>query len=247
MCTSFAYRKGSVIIAMNFDNDGKDFNVSVKPAGKFMVSVSVKNTFFPSIGVNREGMFVNDMMVDPCEAGKYRRQTEIRWVTTSLVKYVMEEAAGMDDVRSLLQRVEIVNAPNASTHPMIVDRFGNACVVEPGRKNRISGQPESDWVVMTNFPLSNYDEIAPTHVSGSGSDRYFTARQRLASLSGPISVAQAFKVLEDMKQDGPEWTTELSLVYDGARRALFYCLDRKFDEITKCDFQKPSELLHTHG
>ena len=247
MCTSFIYRKSAVLIGMNFDNDGKDFKVSVKPVGKFQVSVSVQNTFYPSIGVNREGMFVNDMMVDPCEAGKYKRQTEKRWVTTSLVKYVMEEAAGMDDVHSLLQRVEIVNAPNASTHPMIVDRHGNSCVVEPGRKNLISRQRDSDWVILTNFPLSVYTEVAPAQVSGSGSDRYLAARQRLASLSGPVTVAQAFKVLDAVKQDGPEWTTELSLVYDGVRRALYYCLDRKFDEITKCDFKTPSEFIRQHG
>ncbi len=247
MCTSFVYRKGAVLIGMNFDNDGKDFKVSVKPAGKFLVSVSVNNTFFPSIGVNREGMFVNDMMVDACEAGKYRRQNEKRWVTTSLVKFIMEEAAGMDDVRSLLQRVEIVNAPGASTHPLIVDRYGSVCIVEPGRKHLISKQHDSDWVILTNFPLSGYDEVAPAQVSGSGSDRYLAARQGLASLPGPLTVAAAFKLLETVKQDGPEWTTELSLVYDGARRALYYCLDRQFDEIVKCDFQKPSELYHKYG
>ncbi len=78
MCTSFIYRKSAVLIGMNFDNDGKDFKVSVKPAGKFLVSVSAQNTFFPSIGVNREGVFVNDMMVDPCEAGKYKAMTSVR-------------------------------------------------------------------------------------------------------------------------------------------------------------------------
>jgi Linear amide C-N hydrolases, choloylglycine hydrolase family len=247
MCTSFVYRKSAVLIGMNFDNNGKDFKVSVRPAGKFLVSISVQNTFFPSIGVNREGMFVNDMMVDASEAGKYKRQNEKRWVTTSLVKYVMEEAGGMEDVRNLLQRVEIVNAPNASTHPMIVDRHGSVCIVEPGRKNLISGRQESDWIILTNFPLSAYAEAAPAQVSGSGADRYLTAQQELASLPGPITVAAAFKVLEAVKQDGPEWTTELSLVYDAARRALFYCLDRKFDEIVKCDFQKPSEIIHAHG
>lgn len=246
MCTTFIYRKNAVLIGMNFDNDGKDFKISVKPAGKFLVSVSVQNTFFPSIGVNRAGMFVNDMMVDPCEAGIYKRQTENRWVTTSLVKFVMEEAAGMDDVRSLLQRVEIVNAPKASTHPLIVDRHGNSCLVEPGRKNLVSRQQESDWIILTNFPLSAYAEVAPAQVSGSGSDRYRATQQHLASLPGPVTVAQAFQVLEAVKQEGPEWTTELSLVYDGARRALYYCLDRRFDEITKVDINKPSEFMRQH-
>ena len=247
MCTSFVYRKNAVIIGMNFDNDGKDFKVSVKPGGKFVVSVSVQKAFHPSICVNRAGMFVNDTMVDLCEAGKYKRQNEKRWVTTALVKYVLEEAAGMEAIRNLLYRVKIVNAPNASTHPLIVDRHGNVCIVEPGRKNLFSVQRDSDWIILTNFPLSSYEEISPGDAVGSGSDRYRKVYQLFTNQGSPLTVVHAFEVLRTVKQDGPEWTTELSLVYDGARQALFYCLDQKFDEIHKCDFNTPSELYHRNG
>ncbi len=35
MCTSFVYRKENVLIGMNFDNDGKDFNISADHGHNF--------------------------------------------------------------------------------------------------------------------------------------------------------------------------------------------------------------------
>jgi hypothetical protein len=74
-----------------------------------------------------------------------------------------------------------VNAPNSSTHNLVIDRYGNICVVEPGRRNIFTEPHDSDWYVMTNFPLSDYDEIVPQSASGSGSDRYLNTVKMLAT------------------------------------------------------------------
>lgn len=237
MCTSFVYRKENVLIGMNFDNDGKDFRISANDGKSFLVSVKVNNKYFPSIGVNQKGVFVNDALVDANEAGKYKRQSEKRWITTSLIQYIMGSDVQFDDVKEVLGKVEIVNAPKASTHNLIVDSEGNTCVVEPGRKNIFSGGNDSEWCVVTNFPLSDYEEITPIAVSGSGSDRYQTVAEKLANVTKPLTVQQGFEILKSVKQDGPEWKTQLSLIYDEKRQKLYYCLDQKFDAIMEYDFQ----------
>jgi hypothetical protein len=238
MCTSFVYRKEQVLIGMNFDNDGRDFKILTNTRNDFLVLVKVNNKFFPSIGINQNGVFVNDSLVDSNGEGKYKRQNDKRWVTTSLIQYIMGSDVNFEDVREVLAEVEIVNAPNTSTHNLIVDPEGNICVVEPGRKNIFSGGNESEWCVVTNFPLSNYEEITPTTVSGSGSNRYQEVVKMLSKLSDSLTVEQGFEILESVKQDGPEWTTQLSMIYDGKEGKLFYCLDQKFDEIIEYDFEQ---------
>jgi penicillin V acylase-like amidase (Ntn superfamily) len=238
MCTSFVYRKENVLIGMNFDNDGKDFKISTKLRNDFLVSVKVKNKYFPSIGINQNGVFVNDSLVDSNGEGKYKRQNDNRWVTTSLIQYIMGSDVGFEDVKEVLGNVEIVNSPNTSTHNLIADTNGNTCVVEPGRKNIFSDVNESEWCVVTNFPLSDYEETNPVAVLGSGSDRYQEVYRKFSKLQDPLTVEQGFEILESVKQDGPEWTTQISMIYDGKNRKLFYCLDQKLDEIIEYDFQQ---------
>jgi hypothetical protein len=237
MCTSFVYRKENVLIGMNFDNDGKDFKISTGEGFDFLVSVKVNNQYFPSVGINQQGVFVNDALVDANGEGKYKRQSAKRWVTTALIQYVMKDNVKFEDVKEVLERVEIVNAPKSSTHNLIVDPEGKTCVVEPGRKNIFSDGNDSDWCIVTNFPISEYDETTPKAVSGSGSDRYQEVFGQLSRLNDPLTVAQGFEILESVKQDGAEWKTQLSLIYDGKSQKLYYCLDQKFDEIIEYDFQ----------
>jgi len=238
MCTSFVYRKEHVLIGMNFDNDGKKFRISTDGGNSFLVSVKVNHKYFPSIGVNRQGVFVNDSIVDANGEGQYKRQSAKRWVATSLVQFIMGSDVTFADVKEVLEKVEIVNAPRASTHNLIVDAAGNSCVVEPGRRNIFSGGNDSEWCVVTNFPLSDYEEITPMTVSGSGSDRYQTVVAQLSKVTKPLTVQEGFDILKSVKQDGPEWKTQLSLIYDGRRKKLFHCLDQKYDEIIEYGFQQ---------
>ena len=236
MCTSYVYRKENVLVGMNFDNDGKDFKISANVGNDFLVSVKVGNKYFPSIGVNQNGVFVNDPLVDSNGEGRYKRQNDKRWVTTSLIKYIMDKDVEFEDVKDVLDKVEIVNGPKTSTHNLIVDPKGNTCVVEPGRKNIFSDAKNSEWYVVTNFPLSDYKETTPVNVSGSGSDRYLKVVDKFSKLDNSLTVEKGFEILESVKQDGPEWTTQLSMIYDGKNRKLFYCLHQKFDEIIEYAF-----------
>ena len=247
MCTSFIYRKETVLVGMNFDNDGKDFKISPARGGDFLVSVSVGGAFFPSFGINRGGVFVNDLMVDSNGAGQYKRQNDSRWVTSALVRFIMDTGASLEDIRQVLGRVEIVNAPRSSTHQLIADRQGSSCVVEPGRKIIFTTPRDSGWYAMTNFPLSDYAEALPAQVKGGGAERYLKLLSAAAALDGPMTVERGFELLKTVRQDGPAWRTELSLVYDGTNHALFYALDQDFDRLLKYDFdaQNVTHKKHT--
>ncbi len=234
MCTSFVFRKNNkVFVGMNFDNDGKEFKISDASKGGFSILIKVRNAFFPSIGVNRNGVFVNDQMVDANEQGVYKRQNEKRWVTSKLVDTILRENLSFSEVLATLGQVEIVNNPYLSAHNLIVDTRGNVCIVEPGKRYIVSKAEETDWVILTNFPISDYGDVVPQKVAGSGSDRYLKGLSLLKNVKNKMTVKTGFSILHELQQNGPVWTTEVSLVYDAAHSELYYCLNRNFQAIKK--------------
>ncbi|MEE4194943.1 MAG: hypothetical protein V2J07_07080 [Anaerolineae bacterium] len=214
---------------MNFDTDGKKYRITQGQG--FMVEVNINGRFFPSFGVTRKGIFFCDLMVDSNGEGSYKRQTQTRWVTTKLIQYVIEHNPDVEGLKALLNQLEIVNAPNASTHQLFCYPDGNICVVEPGRKNLFSTPKDSNLFVMTNFPLSDYEEILPRNLTGSGADRYQTIIVKSSLLKEEMTIEEAFRWLKSVKQDGPDWTTQLSLVYDATNHVLYYCQDRDFEHV----------------
>jgi hypothetical protein len=233
MCTSFVYRKENVLIGMNFDNDGKRYRVSSGDGKGFLVSVEINGNYYPSFGVSSTGLFANNLIVDSNGEGKYKRQNDKRWVVSSLVSRVMDGESSLDSLREQVEQVEIVNGPFMSTHTMIADGLGRTLVVEPGRKTIYSSGKDSDWYVMTNFPLSEYDDLVPQNPSGSGADRFEMAASFLSSHVGPLTVDQGFDLLNRAHQEGPEWKTALSLVFDPARREVSYILTEDPNTIQK--------------
>jgi hypothetical protein len=231
MCTTFVYRKKKVIVGMNFDNDGKEYRISGIKGKGFLVSVKKGPAVFPSIGVNPNGIFINDQMVDSRETGVYKRQNEKRWVSSTFVKNILQTNVTFDEIISKLNDIEIVNAPKSSTHNLIVARNGDICIVEPGRKNVISRKEDSEWFILTNFPISEYNEIVPRKVHGSGSDRYLKALGLLEKEKEPLTIDAGFEILKSIQQNGPDWITEISIIYDATEQIIYYCQERKFEDV----------------
>ncbi len=235
MCTSFVFRKDIVLVGMNFDNNGKEYKVSDLGGKGFLLTVKMGNAFFSSVGINPNGIFVNDQMVDPSENGVYKRQNSKRWVTSKLVDTILKTNVNFSGIITTLEQVEIVNAPKTSTHNLIVDRNGDICIVEPGRKNIVSKKEESDWFILTNFPISDYEEITPKKVAGSGSDRYMKGFNLLDKKKDLMTIESGFSILKDLQQNSSTWVTELSLIYDATNRELYYCQNRNFEDIKRID------------
>jgi len=233
MCTSFVFRKNAVFVGMNFDNDGKEYRISDMGGKGFLLTVKVGGSFFPSVGVNAQGVFVNDQMVDPNANGVYKRQNSKRWVTSKWVDTILKTNMDFSDITTRLGQIEIVNTPHSSTHNLIVDRNGDVCVVEPGRRNLISRREESEWFILTNFPISEYNSLTPKKVTGSGSDRYMQGAVLLEKMKSRMTIEAGFSILKDLQQNNSHWVTELSLMYDALNRELYFCQDRNFEVITK--------------
>lgn len=232
MCTSFVYRKKNIIVAMNFDNNGMPFEVSTKDPKVFSVLVDGGRGKMPSFGVNKEGTFINHLMVDSNGKGSYRRAGRKVTHTTKLVNDILYEIITPNELNEYLNNMEVVNVPDYSVHNMISDKDGNVWIVEPGRKNIFSEFNESPYYVMTNFSLCDYKD--KKEVAGDGLDRYEIVNDMLDK-DHYLSVSDAFKVLQAVRQNG-EWKTALSMVYSHIDKTVYYCYNGNFEEILTYQF-----------
>jgi hypothetical protein len=125
MCTSFVKRpneyQNDLIIAMNFDNNGWDFNVNTNNPALFVVDVDSGYGKSPSFGINAQGTFANNLFVDSNGQGLYKRKSKTRTLTTYLVDDILNGNIAIENLDDYLNTMEIVNGPNQSCHNLIID------------------------------------------------------------------------------------------------------------------------------
>lgn len=234
MCTSFVYRKDNNIVAMNFDNNGMNFEVNTKWQNQFTILVDGGRGKVPSFGVNSDGTFINHLFVDSNGKGTYKRPSKKVTHTSKLVKDILDGTITADDISSYLQRIEVVNVPDFSVHNMISDKCGNVWVVEPGRGIIYSPVNEIPYFIMTNFSLCDYKSTEL--LSGSGTDRYNIADKLLCKANN-LDIEGAFKILQSVMQKDGEWITEFSMVYSQRDQTVYYCYNGDFNKILKYSFK----------
>jgi hypothetical protein len=235
MCTSFIYRKENTIIAMNFDNDGKDALLSSISGNDFIVSVYINNHYYPSYGINSSGIFVNDLLSDETGKGKYLRRNGKRIASTYFLQEILYNRQTYKEVIKRLDSIEVCNNPNMCSHNMIASKEGECCIVEHGVSCTKTTKEDSPYVVMTNFPLIKDKNSESYIIKGSGSDRYEIANKLLSKYNTRLEVEDAFSILEKVSQKEGEWTTEMSLVFDIESNSIFFCLDRKYNNNFRYD------------
>lgn len=230
MCTSFIYRENDRIIGMNFDNNGMDFSIDTSAPDFFLVKVGKGK--HPSFGVNKNGGFFNNLMVDSNGKGLYRRPSKNITHTTKFITDILKGNILIENLGEYLNNIEVVNVPDWSTHNMICDSKANVWIVEPGRGNLYSPADSSPFYVMTNFSLWDYEkDLIPCECQ-----RYKKVFTSLSN-SGKLDVDSAFKILESAKQNNEEWKTDFSMVYSEKEHSVYYCLNGNFNERFKYVFQ----------
>jgi len=227
MCTCFVNRGNDLIIAMNFDNNGMKFELNTKAPKSFVVDVHTDFGKQPSFGISPEKVFVNNLYVDSNGKGLYKRAGKTRTLTTYLVKDVLEGKLNENDLNDYLDKMEIVNAPNLCTHNLIADKKGNVWIIEPGRGNIKNMANESQYYIMTNFSLIDYNE--GKKYTDWGFDRYSEVKNNLKKVKN-LSIKKAFDILEKVKQTG-EWKTDFSMVYSKNENKIYYCYNSEYKNI----------------
>ncbi|MDR2716564.1 MAG: hypothetical protein LBB89_00665 [Treponema sp.] len=155
---------------MNFDNNGMPFELNMENHKIFAIDTKTIKGKTPSFGINNQGTFVNNLFVDSNGNGLYKRINKNRTLNVYLIKNLLEGEISINELDKYLDTMEVVNAPNFSTHNLVVDKNGNIYVIEPGRGNIKNKKQESLYFVMTNFSLIDYND--GKKYNDNGFDRY---------------------------------------------------------------------------
>ncbi len=234
MCTSFLFRGNDTLIGMNYDNHGMNFEMEPHRPDRFVVSMKSWGKKRALFGVRSDGIFANQQVVDPCEAGKYRLGPHVVH-TSQLVGAVLQGKPAAGQVGEYLAARTVVNPPRLSLHCLVADANGQSWVVEPGRGTVCFGR-QTRSVVMSNCPVSG--AIHTGKWEGFGVDRQLLAQELLQRADDGFTVQDAFAVLKAVQQTQGDWITEFSLVYSARENAVYYCLLHDFGTIHRYQLQR---------
>ena len=174
MCTSFVLCADKTYIGMNFDIFDRPILLSLKGSDQLIVLQYDGAGFQHAFGINQSGTFMNMLMVEPNEAGKYRRGKDCIHVSR-LFDEILGGKFDPASVDRLLIEKAIVNGPAmVSVYNMLAMVGRQVWVVEPGRGVIPFGVTGNDFMALTNFPLSDFIGRDYSQVTGGGADRYKT-------------------------------------------------------------------------
>jgi hypothetical protein len=225
MGTRFVYRGNDTIIGFNFDIDLAvwEHRVFLRP-GMFYIGIRNRGSFHAYHGVNANGNAGTLLYVHENEAGKYRRSPSCYRVDLLAERFLQGELS-MDDAIRIVSEKQIVNVPDCSMQLMLSDACGRVLTVEPGIGSRVE---KERYALITNYSLLDPQSTKPYIVPGD--DRYERARAMLEHADAGFSVADAFSVLREVKQEGL-WATRVSFVYSVRENTVYYVLNNEFDHV----------------
>jgi hypothetical protein len=227
MSISFVVRKNKIMIGMNYDSGDTIWKLSDLGLSHLTVLVKYFGGWVPAFGVREDGTFINEVRVDPLPEPEQKHPSDKVWTTRKLVESVLRSE---EKIPELLNRIEVINAPEVSMHNMIVCPSGDVYAVEPGRRIIASPREESPFFLMANFPLSRYKgagtgltEIklsqpvnsafaARTPAGNTGGERYETVRKLLLELPEDYQVTDVFPALDASLETYSDRRTTLSML-----------------------------------
>lgn len=229
MCTSYVLYSDKTYIGMNFDISDRPIKLSMRGADQLLVFQKDGPRFFPAFGINRSGTFMNLLMVDSNEAGKYRRGKNC----VHIIRIFDDVLGGQTSpvaLSAFLRDKTVVNVPNISVHSMVAGRDRCAYVVEPGRTNIPFDSASRDFLVLTNFPLSDFVGRDYRDVTGSGADRYKTCYKMLSESKHAFNVDQGFAILEETSQSAGNYPTQFSMLAIPEGGIVYFAIKREFSK-----------------
>lgn len=238
MCTSFAvYSHNNPIYGMNFDSEDIDLKFNIYNYAErdvFYYSALMDNKYIDVAGINSNGLFICTQLAEyspdfqPCSNGD-------NVCVFDVVEESLRTGDKVSDFLNILNNrkayysVSNPSFPNLGLHTIIADQYGDAVILEEGVTNVIS-KTNSNFIVMTNFPNSNFRNHKCEEVHGLGADRYITAYKDIENQISNFGIKEAFDVLRKVKQDATSQTpTICSIVFEPIKLEAYICF-KSFDK-----------------
>lgn len=235
MCTSFVVHLDRTFIGMNFDISRRPIKIALIGADQLQVLQNNDGQFYPAFGLNSSGTFMNLLMVDPNEEGTYRRGKNCVHIMR-LFDELLSGRIEISELNKYLSNNTIVNVPNHSVHSLIAGKNRETYIVEPGRRNLDINLSKRDFMVLTNFPLSDNIDTEYKDVKGPGNDRYIKTYEAITNGKETFNMATGFDLLEETIQHSGDFPTQFSMIFIPEESKVYFTLNGNFIKIFEFSF-----------
>ena len=176
--------------------------------------------FLPFDGMNEHGLVVGMAAVPP---GEMQPDPDKETVgSLGVIREMLDHASNVDEAVDILRSYNVDFGGGPPIHYLIADRSGRAALVEFYQGEMVIIPNQASWHLATNFLRAS---------AGASADgmcwRYDAISQRLAEIEGQMTTQNAIDLLEDVSQDGTQW----SIVYEMNAGAVNVAMGRKYDAV----------------
>lgn len=224
MCTSIIVNKKKTIIGWNLDLLDMEYRVREDEKGVYIEIYDQIEGWLPLFGANSRGDFVGMPTCWP-----YDQRSDPNGDEYNVIMLDIDLLLGKKDlqeIRQIAEKEKIASLPGITYMSALSDRNGNVLYIVPGQGALYYERPS--YKVMTNFsPFKGDSETHPW----MGLDRYNTAEAMLKEADEDFGVDECFNILKAVAQE--VCPTVVSMVYDIDDKTVYWCKQRKWDEINR--------------
>ena len=229
MCTSFVSNKGKTIVGWNLDLMGMEHRIRKDENGVYIEIFDVyTGKWLPLFGGNNRGDFVGMPTAWPFDKRSDPQADEPNVMMLDIE--LLTQKKSFEQIREIAETGRTCSMPGSTYMSALSDVSGNVLYIIPGQGYQYFEKPQ--YSLMTNFsPLKMDSEKHPW----MGWDRYQRAKEMLEKADQSFDVDDAFEILKAVAQTA--CPTIVSMVFDVSEMKVYWCLDRKWEEISSRSFK----------
>ena len=222
MCTSIAVNKKKTIIGWNLDILDMEYRIKASNNGVFIEINDEKEGWMPLFGANSRGDFVGMPTCWPSDVRSDHTGDGENIILLDIDLLLQKKS--LQEIRNIVAGRPVFSVPGLTFMGALSDAEGNVLHIVPGQGSLYYERPP--YKILTNFsPFKQDSERHPW----MGWDRYQKAEGLLKDAADDFDVSDCFTVLRAVSQE--ICPTVVSMVFDVRERTVYWCENRKWEEI----------------
>lgn len=122
-------------------------------------------------------------------------------------------------------------------HILMADKTGNSMILEPIDTGHELTFSDTNFQVMANFPIYQFQDVEYTEVSGVGASRYINTYEYLENNNIDFDLDKCINALQISMQTSGSYKTQTSLIANPKTNEIYIILNRDFEHIWKASIK----------
>ena len=270
MCTSFAVYFNKPIYAMNIDHPDRERKFKITDikcnngcidSGKcdkcYLQNNTIKrfhcqnrenDRFLDSACMNSLGLFSNYQFLVPNKEIQIPKPKSNKISVGSLFSQSQMYMGTVSDLINRIGDEKIYYNDSFGSfklHNLFADKEGYAIVLEASENRNEISYVHDNFIVMTNFPVYEFEGKHYSEVYGDGSDRYKIACNKILKNKDDFDLQKAFDVLKMARHSSEYFPTVCSMVFDPTNLYVYLALFGVFDKIWRVSIKE--NIIETYS